>query len=160
MVDWEKKISVSRQRKLQEKVRNDKRGEEHNNAIEDNRQKAILFTENVAVPAFEKAKRVLEGKLNMSAWYEAPEEDTFIKMEVKAKDEGNTKDQKFQYLVDMEYTSSTVTPYAKCSSGVRHKIEKSNNNSAIPKMSGELINTTGDDVYEDLMECFSNFLRQ
>ncbi len=158
MVDWEKEILENRQRKQQEKERREKMEEEQKTTKGANRKKAISFISDVAVPAFEKAKKMLEGdKLNMSAWYEPPQKETFIKMEVNSKDEQNTKNQKFQYLVDMEYTSSTVTPYAECTSGVRHKIENSNNNSAIPRISGELVNITVDDVCEDLMECFADF---
>ena len=80
-----------------------------------------------------------------------------IEMEVSEKEGRRAKNQPFRYRVEMEYTSSTFTPYAECSSGSRHKIEKANNNSVIPKTSGELVNITVDDIYNDLMKCFFDF---
>lgn len=158
MVDWEKQILENRRRKQQEKERSQKVEEEHRTATETNRTKAISFISNVAVPAFEKAKKVLEGsKLRMCVRYTKLDGDTSIEMEVSEKEARRTKSQPFRYRVEMEYTSSSVTPYVVCSLGKRHKIEKTNNDSAIPKMSFELTNITADDIYKDLMECFSKF---
>jgi len=70
MMDWETKILENRQRKQQEKEINEKMEEDRRTAIETNRQKAILFISNVAIPAFEKAKEALESdELKMCASY-------------------------------------------------------------------------------------------
>jgi len=160
MVDWEKKILENRKRKKQEKEKNEQEEKERKAAKEANRKKAISFISDKAFLAFEKAKKVFEGEnLNMRARYTPSEEGTSIDMEVTKKEIRRVKNQTFRYRVEMEYTSSTVTPYAVCSLGDRHKIEKTNNDSAIPKTTGELlnINITEDDIYKDLMKCFSNF---
>jgi hypothetical protein len=158
MEDWEKKILENRQQKQQEREGSEKVEEERKTATEANRKKAISFISDKAVPAFEKAKRVLEGKkLNMRVSYTPSEEGTSIEMEVRAKEIRRAKSQPFRYHVEMEYTSRLVTPYARCSSGDRHKIEKTNNNSAMSKTTGELVSITEDDIYSDLMKCFANF---
>lgn len=158
MVDWEKKILENRQRKQQEKERNEKVEEGRETAREANCEKAISFISNVVDPAFEKAKKALESdELKMCARYTKLDGDVSIEMEVSEKEGRRAKNQPFRYRVEMEYTSSTVTPFAECSSGNRHKIEKANNDSAIPKMTGELINITEGDIYNDLMKCFAKF---
>jgi len=161
MVDWKKKILENRQQKKQEKEKDEREEKERKASIEANRKKAISFISDVAAPAFEKAKKELESVgLEMRVRsYPPSEEGTSIDMEVSKKEIRRVKNQTFRYRVEMEYTSSTVTPYAVCCLGDRHKIEKTNNDSAIPKTTGELlnINITEDDIYKDLMECFSNF---
>lgn len=158
MVDWKKRIQENRQRKQQERENNKQKEKERKTATEANHKKAISFISDKAVPAFERAKKALEGdELKMRACYSPSENGTSIEMEVWKKEITREKPQKFLYCVEMEYTSSTVTPYAVCSPRNKHKIEKTNNDSAIPKMTSELLNITVDDIYNDIMKCFSNF---
>lgn len=118
MVDWEKKILENRQQKQQERERGEKVEEEREIAREANSKNAISFISNVVEPAFEKAKKVIEGdKLKMRARYTKLDGDASIEMEVSEKEGRRAKNQPFRYRVEMEYTSSTFTPYAECSSG-------------------------------------------
>ncbi len=165
MADWVKRILDNRKQKNQKRERDRQIENESKDNQENNRKQAIAFISNVVVPAFKKAETKLESdELKMKAWYdyEPQEEKTFIDMEVNTREEKNEKNQIFHYRIDMEYTSCSVTPYAICSIGNgqkpnKHKIEKNNNDSSIPKTTGELINITVDDIYSDLMKCFFEF---
>ena len=158
MVDWEKKMLENRKQKQQEKE-NEKQEHTKREADKDaNRKKAISFISEKAVPAFEKARSVLQGgKLNMHASYRKLEGDTSIEIKVSPKKITRVYHETFQYRVEMEYTSSTVTPYAVCPPQNRYKIEKTDNDSATPKLTIQLINITETDIYNDLMKHFSNF---
>ncbi|MBN1362554.1 MAG: hypothetical protein JW993_18295 [Sedimentisphaerales bacterium] len=108
MADWKELDDLLKQEQQQQQAHANT-VQQQRNAAEQNKQKAIGFVNDIALPAFRELEKGFKER-NLPAHIERGEEGTSIRITVQRQGEGMTELKPFTYAIEVSYSANGIKP--------------------------------------------------